>query len=111
MPQKSLTTPYPLIDADPHAFRVVRYMRPSDYVWWSAGTVAFPSAYYLWSKSLSIVIYRLNPADLADPSVGVQTTMRSALKLCGTLGFVGGFLFAYQSSSSQLNPRSTSSYL
>lgn len=49
MPNKVVTTPYPLIDADPHAFRVVRYFRSSDYATWAAGTAAFPGALYFWS--------------------------------------------------------------
>jgi hypothetical protein len=54
MPQKVTETPYPRIDADPHASRVVRYFRPSDYAVWAAGTAAFPSALYLWG-----LLYRL----------------------------------------------------
>ncbi|KAF8347733.1 NADH-ubiquinone oxidoreductase complex I, 21 kDa subunit-domain-containing protein [Amanita rubescens] len=76
MPQKVTETPYPLIDADPHASRVVRYFRPSDYA------SAFPSALYLW--------------EMADP---VKVRMTTALRLGGFLGFVGGFLLAYQRSS------------
>lgn len=48
MPQKVIETPYPLIDADPHASRVIRYMRPSDYGVWAAATAAFPGALYFW---------------------------------------------------------------
>ncbi len=48
MPEKVVETPYPLIDADPHAFRVIRYFRPSDYATWAAGTAGFPAALYLW---------------------------------------------------------------
>lgn len=48
MPEKTVETPYPLIDADPHAFRVVRYMRPSDYGVWATLTGAFPGALYFW---------------------------------------------------------------
>jgi hypothetical protein len=51
MPNKVVETPYPLIDADPHFSRVVRYMRPSDYAVWAGATAAFPSALYLWGKS------------------------------------------------------------
>ncbi|KAF9462909.1 NADH-ubiquinone oxidoreductase complex I, 21 kDa subunit-domain-containing protein [Collybia nuda] len=82
MPQKVVEAPYPLIDADPHAFRVIRYMRPSDYATWAAATAAFPSALYLW--------------EMADPS---KYKMRTSLRLGGFLGFVGGFLLAYQRSS------------
>ncbi|KZT10046.1 uncharacterized protein LAESUDRAFT_469834 [Laetiporus sulphureus 93-53] len=82
MPQKVVETPYPPIDADPHAFRVVRYMRLSDYGAWAAATGAFPAALYLW--------------DMADPT---KFKLRTQLRLGGLLGFVGGFLLAYQRSS------------
>lgn len=55
MPQKVTETPYPLIDADPHASRVVRYFRPSDYAVWAVGTAAFPSALYLWGMSCRLL--------------------------------------------------------
>lgn len=53
MPEKVVSTPYPLIDADPHFARVVRYMRPSDYAWWGALTAAFPGLLYGWRSYLS----------------------------------------------------------
>ncbi|KAF8889344.1 NADH-ubiquinone oxidoreductase complex I, 21 kDa subunit-domain-containing protein, partial [Infundibulicybe gibba] len=67
---------------DPHASRVVRYFRPSDYAVWAGATAAFPSALYLW--------------DMADPA---KYRLRTALRLGGFLGFMGGFLLAYQRSS------------
>ncbi|OSX64260.1 hypothetical protein POSPLADRAFT_1168465 [Postia placenta MAD-698-R-SB12] len=82
MPQKVVDTPYPLIDADPHASRVIRYMRPSDLGVWAAATGAFPAALYFW--------------DMADPT---KFKLRTHLRLGGLLGFVGGFLMAYQRSS------------
>lgn len=39
---------YPLIDCDPHASRVVRYMRPSDYATWAAYTAGTPAAFWAW---------------------------------------------------------------
>lgn len=48
-----LAAPYPLIDADPHAGRVIRYMRPSDYLLWGAGTASVPVAIYGFGKSSS----------------------------------------------------------
>lgn len=48
MPNKVVETPYPLIDADPHASRVIRYMRLSDYAVWASATGAAPTALYLW---------------------------------------------------------------
>lgn len=53
MPEKVVETPYPLIDADPHFARVVRYMRPSDYAWWGALTAAFPGLLAGWRSSHS----------------------------------------------------------
>ncbi|TFY82051.1 hypothetical protein EWM64_g1960 [Hericium alpestre] len=82
MPEKVVEHPYPLIDADPHFSRVVRYMRPSDYAVWAGSTAAFPSGIYLW--------------ELAAPT---KTSLRTAFRLGGLLGFVGGFLMAYQRSS------------
>jgi len=80
--QKTVETAYPLIDADPHASRVVRYMRPSDYATWAVGTVAPPAALYLW--------------DIAEPS---RSKLRAPLKVASVVGFIGGFLLAYQRSS------------
>lgn len=51
MPEKVVSTPFPLIDADPYAGRVLRYMRPSDYVVWAGATGAFPAALYFWGMS------------------------------------------------------------
>ena len=48
MPDSVVGSPYPLIDADPHFTRVVRYMRSSDYAVWAGATAAFPSALYFW---------------------------------------------------------------
>lgn len=54
MPDKVVETPYPLIDADPHFNRVVRYMRLSDYAVWAGATAAFPSALYFWGESIHL---------------------------------------------------------
>lgn len=48
MPQKVVVTSYPLIDADPHASRVIKYFRPSDLASWAIGTAGFPGLLYLW---------------------------------------------------------------
>ncbi|KZS94607.1 hypothetical protein SISNIDRAFT_453554 [Sistotremastrum niveocremeum HHB9708] len=82
MPDQVVETPYPLIDSDPHAGRVVRYFRPSDYAAWAAGTAAFPGAFYA--------------LEVADRT---RAPLRVPLRICTALGFVGGFLFAYQRSS------------
>jgi NADH-ubiquinone oxidoreductase complex I, 21 kDa subunit len=39
---------YPVIDTDPHAFRVVRYFRSRDYATWGVVTAGFPASMYLW---------------------------------------------------------------
>jgi hypothetical protein len=41
-----LATPYPPVDLDPHAKRVISYFRPADYALWAAGTAAAPGALY-----------------------------------------------------------------
>lgn len=51
MPNKVVETPFPLIDADPHASRVIRFMRPSDYAVWAGATGAAPTALFLWGTS------------------------------------------------------------
>ena len=53
-PQKVVSTPYRLLDADPHASRVISYMRPSDYAVWGGATAAAPAALYLWGEHLEI---------------------------------------------------------
>jgi hypothetical protein len=53
MPNKVVETPFPLIDADPHASRVIGYLRPSDYVAWAGATAAFPAALYFWGVKFS----------------------------------------------------------
>ncbi|KAI5475363.1 NADH:ubiquinone oxidoreductase 21kD subunit [Pseudohyphozyma bogoriensis] len=83
-----LPAPFPLVDADPVAGRVIRYMRPSDYGTWVATTAAMPAAIYAYQ--------------LADPMPTGPKGLRPTLKLATFLGFAGGFLLAYQSSSLRL---------
>jgi len=86
MPTKQLNTPYPLIDQDPHFSRVVRYFRPYDYAALAGATAAFPG-----------VIYFL---DQIDPTrVRGRPGLRVPLIYSTVLGFMGGFLWAYQRSS------------
>ena len=47
MPDHQVPHPYPLIDSDPYAGRVVRYMRPSDYAAWAGVTATMPGLFYL----------------------------------------------------------------
>ncbi|KAK9895298.1 NUXm, NADH-ubiquinone oxidoreductase [Cystobasidium minutum MCA 4210] len=85
MPTQVVNTPYPVIDADPHAKRVIRYMRPSDYAVWAGATATFPALLYGY--------------EMADPTRLTKKGITPALKLCTFLGFCGGFLLAYQRSS------------
>ncbi|KAL9933794.1 hypothetical protein V8E36_007452 [Tilletia maclaganii] len=84
---KETPHPFPLIDADPHFGRVVRYFRPSDYVAWAGLTAAFPGAMYAF--------------ELFDPT-RQSRNFGPALRLGTFLGLAGGFLYAYQSSSLRL---------
>ncbi|PWN42416.1 hypothetical protein IE81DRAFT_136246 [Ceraceosorus guamensis] len=87
MPIRELSTPHPLIDADPHFARVVQYMRPSDYAWWGGATAAMPFG-----------LYFMEQVDSTRSPRGIG----SALRLATFLGACGGFLFAYQRSSFRL---------
>jgi hypothetical protein len=51
MPVKTFNNEYPVIDTDPHFFRVVRYFRNSDYAAWAAGTAAAPGLLLAMGKS------------------------------------------------------------
>lgn len=86
---KPLNTPYPLIDADPHVKRVLSYMRPVDYAVWGGATFAAPAALNFWER--------------IDPSKSAGYSLRNAGRLATVVGFVGGFLLAYQSSARELD--------
>lgn len=59
MPQKEFNQPYPVIDNDPHFFRVVRYMRPTDYAAWAAGTAAAPGLLLAMGKDSFRELWKL----------------------------------------------------
>ena len=131
MPEKVLQTPYPLIDIDPHFTRVVRYFRASDYATWAVATLAVPGALLAWGSSLfnqSIRVYpdleiseiidpdlarirrvTLAPGDkvpagrlaLGNPIEIAARRMVTGMKVGALVGFCGGFLLAYQNSSSE----------
>lgn len=86
MPVKEFNTPYPVIDTDPHFSRVVRYMRPSDYAAWAAGTAAAPA--------ILLGLEKMEPTGLRN--------LRLPLRLATVVGAFGGFLYAYQNSSCKL---------
>ncbi|KII87175.1 hypothetical protein PLICRDRAFT_176958 [Plicaturopsis crispa FD-325 SS-3] len=93
MPEKVIETPYPLIDADPHFTRVVRYFRWTDYATWAGATAAAPAALYAWERSVAPDPIKAKALKIPPPRYGGQ------LKLGAFIGFVGGFLLAYQNSS------------
>ncbi|GAA93540.1 uncharacterized protein L969DRAFT_95811 [Mixia osmundae IAM 14324] len=82
---KPVERPFALIDSDPHAKRVMSYMRPSDYAVWASATATFPALQYLKQTQ--------------SPLGAMPKHMGTALKIGGFLGFVGGFLLAYQRST------------
>ncbi|KAG5440612.1 hypothetical protein PCK2_000322 [Pneumocystis canis] len=58
MVQSKTQTEFPIIDTDPHFFRVLRYARISDYLVFIAGTIGFPMSMFLlgqekWSPSMN----------------------------------------------------------
>lgn len=100
---------------DPHAKRVIRYMRPSDYAVWAGATATFPALLYGYGKqrsdmrSSTRVVNRLlirqavryYPPEMADPTKLSKKGITPALRFCTFLGFCGGFLLAYQRSTCQ----------
>jgi hypothetical protein len=100
MPDKIVQTTYPLIDADPHASRVIRYFRLSDYAVWAGSTGAFPGMLYAWGMNLSFAAMLLQQfsIEMADST---HVRLKTPMKLGGLLGFLAGFMFAYQRSSSE----------
>ncbi|KAI9027310.1 NADH-ubiquinone oxidoreductase complex I, 21 kDa subunit-domain-containing protein [Phycomyces nitens] len=84
MPVKEFNSAYPVIDTDPHFFRVVRYFRGSDYAAWAAGTAAAPA--------ILLGMEKMNP-------VGPARNLRLPLRVATVFGAFGGFLYAYQNSS------------
>ncbi|KAJ6561243.1 NADH-ubiquinone oxidoreductase complex I, 21 kDa subunit-domain-containing protein [Mycena vulgaris] len=73
---------YPLIDSDPHASRVLRYMRTSDYATWAAYTAGTPAAFWAWEKI---------------DRTGMR--MRPQVYVGAWLGLCAGFFVAYSRSS------------
>ncbi|KAF7289519.1 hypothetical protein HMN09_01346100 [Mycena chlorophos] len=74
--------PYPLIDTDPTAGRVLAYMRPTDYAQWAGYTAGTPALLYAWEK--------------IDRTGG---RMRPYMYTGAVLGCVAGFFVAYSRST------------
>ncbi|KZP01723.1 hypothetical protein CALVIDRAFT_532498 [Calocera viscosa TUFC12733] len=84
----TLSQPYPLIDADPYFWRVVRYMRPSDYLWAAGLTISGPAI--IWHSN-----WMDNHSGIPTP----RAVLRTPLRMAGLIGATAGFLFAYIQSS------------
>ncbi|CCG84059.1 protein of unknown function [Taphrina deformans PYCC 5710] len=84
---QDLATPFPVIDTDPHFFRVIKYTRLSDWVYAAGLSAAFPGIMTYWESK--------------EPSTA-KAAMPSVMRLSWTIGAVGGFLFAYNRSASRL---------
>ncbi|KAF8473143.1 NADH-ubiquinone oxidoreductase 21 kDa subunit [Kalaharituber pfeilii] len=81
IPPKSVKQEYPVIDTDPHFFRVIRYARPSDYLV-GIGTVAAAPAAIL-------ALERLSPSNVTPSS------FRGIMRLSIGVGLVAGFIRFY----------------
>jgi hypothetical protein len=62
MPAQDVPRAYPLIDSDPHAGRVIRYMRGSDYGLWAGATAAGPGLLYLYGEVYAFLRHVSVPA-------------------------------------------------
>ncbi|KAI0028552.1 NADH-ubiquinone oxidoreductase complex I, 21 kDa subunit-domain-containing protein [Vararia minispora EC-137] len=82
--------PFPLIDSDPHFSRVLRYMRLSDYAVWGGTTIVSPAFLY--------ALNRVSPA-MIPVTPGAKEAIRLHFRMGGMLGFIAGFMLAYQRSS------------
>ena len=76
-------TPYKFLAAQPHIKSVVSYLRPSDYLQWTAITVGFPGIFYVWGKAFNLEQYRptLHPKSLPK-AMAIQVPFFAA---CGFL--------------------------
>ncbi|KAK9454258.1 NADH-ubiquinone oxidoreductase complex I, 21 kDa subunit-domain-containing protein [Dipodascopsis uninucleata] len=94
--------PYPLIDADPHFSRVVRYFRFSDYLYIGAFTASGPllvglmeyGPYFKVAKSVPEICQAfLHTIKQKQTMFGAKPSL--------IFGFLGGFFYAYNRSSAR----------
>ncbi|KAH6648678.1 NADH-ubiquinone oxidoreductase 21 kDa subunit [Truncatella angustata] len=85
IPSKVLKTDYPLIDNDPHFKRVVAYARPSDYAHGAAAAAFGPGLLYTMERFA--------------PSYVGRGGFARAMRLAGSVGAIGGFLYFYARST------------
>lgn len=84
---QQLATPFPVIDTDPHFFRVIKYTRPSDWIMAASLSAGFPGLMTLWERS--------------EPTTS-KAAYSSVLRMSWTIGTIGGFLLAYNRSAQRL---------
>ncbi|MCJ1233740.1 hypothetical protein MMC14_001698 [Varicellaria rhodocarpa] len=84
VPAKTLNTPYPLIDSDPHFKRVFRYARPSDYAAATGVGALGPGLMLLWEQ--------------VAPSYVGKGGFAPIMRLSGFLGLSAACLTVYQRS-------------
>ena len=75
---------FPLIDSDPTFFTVVKLFRPSDYLTILGGSLGTAMALVGWNK------------------LELQGHYKKTIAWASVFGLVGGFLFAYQTTSFRL---------
>ncbi|KAF2672612.1 NADH-ubiquinone oxidoreductase 21 kDa subunit [Microthyrium microscopicum] len=85
VPPRKQPSDFPLIDGDPHLFRVCRYMRTSDYVTAAGVAAATPAAMLAMEKW--------------SPSYAGKGAFPPVLRLAVGLGLGAGFIVAYSRSS------------
>ncbi|KAI0008214.1 NADH-ubiquinone oxidoreductase 21 kDa subunit [Xylariaceae sp. FL0662B] len=85
IPSKVVKTEYPLIDNDPHFKRVIGYARPSDYLHGVVAAASGPGLLWLMER--------------LAPSQAGRGGFPKAMRLGGTIGVIGGFLYFYQRST------------
>ncbi|EJU03530.1 hypothetical protein DACRYDRAFT_21086 [Dacryopinax primogenitus] len=80
--------PFPLIDADPHFSRVVRFLRPSDLMWAGVFTASAP-----------VIIWHSEWVDTPAGRMKPLRALRGPLVLATICGATAGFFYAYMASS------------
>ncbi|KAL7270454.1 hypothetical protein RUND412_006840 [Rhizina undulata] len=85
VPPKNVHSEFPVIDTDPHFYRVLRYARTSDYVTGAGTAAAGPAAFYMMER--------------LSPSFAVKGGFAQSMRLVCALGLTAGFLRLYMRSS------------